>query len=198
MFMKIGIFGGSFDPVHYAHLNMAEYAMNGAGLEKVIFVPNGNPPHKKGCIASAQHRFEMLKLSVEGKPCFEVSDYEITKGGLCYTVDTMRYFRQKYQNCELMFIVGADSLDYIHLWDRAEELKNENVFIAVNRSFASGYSFLENLKKCRENGYRIITVDMPFMDISSTQIRDRVKNGQDIKDLVPESVARYIHNKELY
>ncbi len=196
--MRIGIFGGSFDPIHLAHINMAQYALKGANLDKIIFVPNGNPPHKDGLSATADQRLEMLSLAILDNPYFEVSDYEIKKCGLSYTVDTMRYFRGIYPNCELFFIVGADSLDYIHKWNRADELKEENTFIAINRNFSNNYSFLENVDKCRSLGYRITVVDMPFMDISSTMVREKVKNGESILDLTPERVAGYILTHKIY
>ncbi len=196
--MRIGIFGGAFDPVHLAHLNMAHCAVKQAELDKVIFVPNGNPPHKDGCSATAEQRLKMLEIALDGTHGFEVSDYEIKKDGLCYTVDTMRHFKEQYLGCELMFILGADSLDYIDRWNRAEQLKKENTFIVINRSFSKDYSFDENVKKCRALGYSIITVDMPFMDISSTMIRDMVKNGQAISKLVPCKVADYIKNNAIY
>lgn len=196
--MKIGIFGGSFDPVHNAHINMAKCAMEQAGLNKVIFVPNGNPPHKTGLMAGNCERLDMLKLAIHKISGFEVSDYEIKKEDLCYTVDTMRYFKKIYPDATLMFIVGADSLDYIHKWNRADELKSENTFIAVNRSFDKGYNFKDNVLKCRSSGWNIITVDMPFMDVSSTNIRNLAEMGQDVSDYVPQKVAQYIKDNKVY
>ncbi len=196
--MKIGIFGGSFDPVHNAHINMAKCAMEQSGLDRVIFVPNGNPPHKTELMAESTQRLDMLKLATYGISGFEVSDYEIKKENLCYTVDTMRYFKKIYPDATLMFIVGADSLDYIHKWNRADELKSENTFIAVNRSFTQDYDFEDNVLKCRSSGWNIVTADMPFMDVSSTKIRALAEMGQDVSEYVPKKVAQYIKEKKVY
>lgn len=196
--MKIGIFGGCFDPVHYGHLAMAEAAMKAGKLNKIIFVPNGNPPHKNGVCASGVQRYEMLRLALYGEKRFQVSDYEVNQNKPCYTVETMRHFRARYPGCRLYFIMGADSLDYVDKWYEAEKLREENEFIVINRNFKKDYDFEESIRKCTEKGYSIIKADMPCIDISSTMIRERIKNGESIKDLTFFKVCKFIEDSKLY
>lgn len=196
---KIGIFGGTFDPVHTAHLHMARCALEQAELDKVIFVPNGTPPHKSNSgITSGEHRYNMLVLATEDNPRFEVSDYELTKGGLCYTVDTMRYFRSENPHDEFWFILGADSLDYLHKWYDGANLIRENRFLVAVRDFRQGYDIQDNIGRISEMGGRVELVHMSPMDISATDIRDLVSSGDEIGSMTHPKVEQYIRDKELY
>ncbi|MBQ8526329.1 MAG: nicotinate (nicotinamide) nucleotide adenylyltransferase [Clostridia bacterium] len=194
---KIGIFGGTFDPVHKGHLAMAECAGNQAELDMVIFLPNGNPPHKKqGGYADGIHRFNMLKLATQHEPRFQVSDYELD-GQRHYTFHTMEHFKDVYPDSEIMFIIGADSLDYLHSWYRGEELIRNNTFIVVNRHFREGYNFYDNIAAIENMGGKLIVADMPCIDVSSTQIRSGISAG--ITDLPLDSkVYDYIRLNKLY
>ncbi len=195
---KTGIFGGLFDPVHLGHLNMAQCALEQAKLDSVIFVPNGNPPHKNGDCADFEHRFQMLAAATADNPHFFVSDYECTAGEYHYTVDTMRHFRAESPDDEFFFILGADSLDYVNTWMRADELIRENVFIAVNRNFRSGYSLQKNIAELENMGGRVIEAKMPMIDISSTLVRRAAVEGRDVRYLTGASVAGYIKQNKLY
>ena len=196
---KIGIFGGTFDPVHTAHLHMARCALEQAELDKVIFVPNGTPPHKSNSgITSGEHRYNMLVLATEDNHRFEVSEYELTKGGLCYTVDTMRYFRRENTQDEFWFILGADSLDYLHKWYDGANLIRENRFLVAVRDFRQGYDIQDNIGRISEMGGRVELVHMSPMDISATDIRDLVSSGDEIGSMTHPKVEQYIRDKELY
>ena len=199
MSKKIGIFGGTFDPVHMAHLHMAECALEQAKLDKVIFIPNGTPPHKSNSgITPAEHRYNMLVLATEDNPRFEVSDYELTKGGLCYTVDTMRYYKAEYPDDEFLFILGADSLDYLHRWHDGINLIRENNFLVAVRDFRQGYDIEDNIRQITAMGGKVELVHMPPMDISATYIRHNISRGDSAESLIHHKVAQYIRDKELY
>lgn len=199
MSKKIGIFGGTFDPVHMAHLHMAQCALEQAGLDKVIFVPNGTPPHKENSgITSGEHRYNMLVLATEDNPCFEVSDYELTKGGLCYTVDTMRYYKSAYPEHSFVFILGADSLDYLDRWYDGENLIRENSFLVAVRDFRDGYDIGANIRRIENMGGRISLIQMPPLDISATYIRETASQGHSVAYLTTPKVGQYIRDKELY
>lgn len=195
---KTGIFGGLFDPVHIGHLNMAQCALEQAGLDDVIFVPNGNPPHKDGDCADFEHRFEMLLAATKDNPQFSVSAFERTAGEYHYTVDTMRHFREQNPNDEFFFILGADSLDYVDSWMKADELICENTFIAVNRNFRNGYNIKKNIADIESKGGRVIEVEMPMIDVSSTLVRRAAACGRDVRYLTGAPVGRYIKQNKLY
>ncbi len=196
---KIGVFGGTFDPVHMAHLHMAQCALEQSGLDKVIFVPNGTPPHKnQDNIIDARHRYNMLVLATEGNPGFEVSDYELTKGGYCYTVDTMRHFKTTYPEKEFVFIIGADSLDYLDKWYQSQSLILENHFVVAAREFRPGYSLAENVRKITDMGGSVEVIHMPPLEISSTYIRQSAARGGNVEYLTTPQVGRYISDNKLY
>ncbi len=195
---RIGIFGGLFDPVHLGHLSMARYALGGGNLDKVIFVPNGQPPHKDGDSASGEHRFNMLKIAIGGYDRFSVSDYELDTTRYHYTVDTMRHFRKMYSDSDVVFILGADSLNYVDKWMDAKNLILENTFLVINRNFDREYDISDNINRVKSLGGDVIKVDMPFVDISSTKIRQAIKSNGAAKDLVPEGVWKYIKDNKLY
>ena len=196
---KIGVFGGTFDPVHVAHLHMAQCALEQAGLDKVVFVPNGTPPHKENQrILSASHRYNMLRLATEDNPGFEVSDYEISRQGYCYTVDTMRAFRSDNPDCEYVFVIGADSLDYVDKWYQAPQLIAENHFVVALRNFRQGYDFEANIRKIRDMGGSVEIVEMPPLDVSSTYIRELASKGCNVGYLTTYKVGCYIRDNKLY
>ena len=196
---KIGIFGGTFDPVHMAHLHMAQCALEQGKLDKVIFVPNGTPPHKNNNgITEGEHRYNMLVLATMDNPCFEVSDYELTKGGLCYTVDTMRYYRAEYPDDDFVFILGADSLDYLDRWYDGANLIKENSFLVAVRDFRDDYDIQTNMRKIEAMGGRIELINMPPLDISATYIREIASEGYSVAYLTTPQVGQYIRDKELY
>lgn len=197
--LKIGILGGTFDPIHYAHLATAEFIRGKYNLDKVIFIPSGNPPHKFWNITDKQDRFEMVVLATINNENFVVSDMEIKKDGKTYTIDTLRELKRTYPTCELFFITGADAICDIEAWKDVAENFKLATFIAVTRpgiSLLRAQDYIEKL----ENKYnaKIINVYVPSLDISSTYIRDQLNLGKSVRYLIPENVESYIKEKSLY
>jgi nicotinate-nucleotide adenylyltransferase len=199
--MRIGVMGGTFDPIHLGHLVTAEAVRHRFGLHQVVFVPTGRPPHKKGeDVSSAEHRYVMTFLAVVSNPEFSVSRVEIDRPGYSYTFDTMLALGEVYgPGCELYFITGADVMRDIHTWHRAEELLTLCHFIAASRPgyTLSDYIAQTDIERFRGNGH-IQLLEVPAMAISSTDLRRRVRAGEPIRYLVPESVENYIHEHGLY
>ncbi|NLT94432.1 MAG: nicotinate-nucleotide adenylyltransferase [Clostridia bacterium] len=197
----LGIMGGTFDPIHYGHLVTAEVVRSEFNLEKVYFVPSGNPPHKDPVkVTDSQHRYLMTILAITTNKYFEASSIEVDRIGKSYTYDTVKYFKENYPEYDIYFITGADAIKEILTWHRVEELLDLCYFVAATRP---GYD-LEDLKKKElkvlPKAYleRITIIEVPAMAISSTGIRKRVREGKPIKYLLPEAVEHYIYKKGLY
>ncbi|WP_027338627.1 nicotinate-nucleotide adenylyltransferase [Halonatronum saccharophilum] len=193
----IGIMGGTFDPIHNGHLLTAQCAAYQHNLEKVIFVPSGNPPHKtEKKITDAQERYVMALLATMSNPIFDVSRIEIDREGLSYTVDTVREFKKIYPDRKIYFITGADAILEIFTWKNPEKLLEETEFIAASRP---GYC-LSQLGQKIYDSYRetIHPLQIPGLAISSTDIRARVEEGRPIKYQLPESIEAYIKKHNLY
>lgn len=194
---RLGIMGGTFDPIHNGHLVTAEAAAYQYELDKVIFVPSANPPHKtEQKITDAEDRYIMTILATMNNPKFGVSRLEIDRGGLSYTIDTVRTFKEMLDKVDLYFITGADAILEIFTWKKAEQLLQECKFIAATRP---GYS----LSKLQEGVYeefkeKIFQLKIPGLAISSTDIRNRVKIGRPIKYQLPNAVEAYIKKRKLY
>ena len=197
---RIGIMGGTFDPIHYGHLVAAEEARCQFGLEKVIFIPAGQPPHKVSRqISAALHRLAMVRLAIASNSFFAASAVEIERPGLSYTINTVRDMRNTYPLAGIYFITGADAVLEILSWKHIDELLDQCCFIAAKRP---GYRLgglkakLPGLKK--EQLKRIVIMEVPALAISSTDIRQRVQTGRPIKYLLPEAVEKYIAEQGLY
>lgn len=204
---SVALFGGTFNPIHYGHLAVAEEVRTKYNLDKVFFVPTYLPPHKDPVdLADAKQRSTMAYLATVSNPCFDVSTYEVDKGGKSYTIDTVRHFNHLFGGkVEIHFIVGADMLMEIPTWKNIEELLKVCRFIAVPRP---GYDIQKILDRrflasedyplSAEMLERVIVEETAMLDISSTVIRRRVKEWKSIKYLVPEPVEQFIHNQQLY
>lgn len=195
---RIGIMGGTFDPIHLAHLFAAEEARFKFNLEKVIFVPCGVPAHKKPYeVTPAEHRYAMVLLATANNPYFEVSRIEIDREGPSYAIDTVVAFRQLYgEDASIYFITGADAVLEILAWKETDKLIRLCKFIAVTRP---GYDLSKISEVLGEEYASAIEIlQIPGMDISSTAIRQRVRNGEPIRYLVPEMVYHYIMQHKLY
>jgi nicotinate-nucleotide adenylyltransferase len=198
--IKTGVMGGTFDPVHLGHLAVAEEARQQVGLEEVIFVPAGHPYFKAlARISSSQHRINMLNLALVGKPYFRVSLLEIERPGPSYAVDTLARLRERLNpQDELYFILGWDSLLTLPRWEQPERLIELCQLIAAPRP---GFSRPDvNLLESELPGVsrRTMVMDQPVIDISSSDIRERVKQGQAVDHLVVPAVAQYIKENGLY
>lgn len=197
---KIGIMGGTFDPIHYGHLVTAEAARHQFELDRVIFIPAGKPPHKnRPNISEPEHRLVMTSLAVQSNPCFEVSDMEITRTGPSYTINTVTEIMLLYSGADVFFITGADAVLEILTWHRVYELLNICCFIAATRPGYCLNSLREILASLPERYLdNIYTMEVPALAISSTDIRLRIKGGRPIKYLLPEAVEEYILKHDLY
>lgn len=197
--MKIGIMGGTFNPIHYGHLVTAEEALAQFKLDKVVFVPSGHPPHKEDKeVLPPEERYLITAMAIASNPHFFISRIEIDRKGPSYAIDTVREFQRIYGNeIEIFFITGADAIFEILTWRDAEMLYDMCKFIAATRP---GYC-LEKFKKLHllpEKGDLtkkpvIYFMEVPALAISSTDIRERVRKNKPIRYLLPESVANYIH-----
>lgn len=186
---RIGILGGTFNPIHIGHLMIAQMVLEKLGLDKVIFVPSCLPPHKSGLnLIDARHRLRMAHLGVRGNRHFEVSSFEIVKGGKSYSVDTVRYFRRRYPGVKLFFIIGSDHIAKLHTWKNIQEVVKIVSFIAVYRP---GF-------KTIRSRIRVKSIIIPGVHTSSSDIRRRLVAGKTVKHLIPENVLRYIRKHKLY
>lgn len=187
--MRIGILGGTFNPIHIGHLILAEEARERLGLGRVIFVPTYLPPHKDNSdIAPCQDRLTMVKLAISGNKYFSVSDIEIKRNGLSYTIDTIREFENLYPKDELYFIIGSDLLKYLDEWKDLNEIIKMVRFIVVTRPTYP----LEKIPSY------ITTMPIRAVDISAFEIRRCIKEDRSFRYLLPEAVYRYIVRKRLY
>lgn len=199
---KAGIMGGTFDPIHQGHLVTAEAARAEFKLDKVVFVPSGQPPHKRSReISQKEFRYLMTVLATAANPYFEVSRAEIDRPGESYAYETVSYFKQLMPpQSELFFITGADAIQEILTWKNVALLLEMCTFIAATRP---GYSLQELKEKLMNNipsafAHRIIPLEVPAMAISSTDIRERVKSQSTIKYLLPDAVENFIQKNDLY
>ncbi|WP_100010573.1 nicotinate-nucleotide adenylyltransferase [Lentibacillus sediminis] len=184
---KIGILGGTFDPPHIGHLVIAEETRVQLDLEEIWFMPSNTPPHKDAAKTGAEERSEMVKRAVKGNPHFRLNTIETHRLGKSYTFDTMKVLRAEHPDIYFYFIIGADMVEYLPHWDRIDELLELVQFVGVKRQ---GYSL--------STTYPIIEVDVPFVEISSTMIRERIRNKLPIRYLVTESVNEYLKEQQLY
>lgn len=196
----LGLMGGTFDPVHYGHLIAAENSRREFGLERVIFIPAANPPHKEQeSVLETAHRLQMVKMAISGNPSFEISTLEQERQGPSYTIDTVEYFRRRFPDTQIFFIMGMDSLLMFDTWRDYEQLSGLCRFIVVTRP---GYvmdrdqpSLAHLPPQLWEN---LDLLEIPGMDISSSDIRRRVRLGLPIKYMLPAAVENYIIEKGLY
>ncbi len=217
---RIGLLGGSFNPIHYGHLVQAEETRNAFELQKVIFIPCANPPHKNAArLLDATHRLRMTEIAVADNPYFQVSDYEIKKGYISYSIDTIKYFEGKHNSYCQYFIMGLDAFEEIRTWYKYEELFDHCDFIITSRGINSSPDrFLSvidrdlkplfNPNEAKDTG-RYLSISgkndhsihfLPIIgiEISSTEIRKRLRSAVSIRYLTPTLVEKYLLDNELY
>ncbi|AFM42918.1 nicotinate/nicotinamide nucleotide adenylyltransferase [Desulfosporosinus acidiphilus SJ4] len=197
---RLGVMGGTFDPIHYGHLVAAEMARSEFKLSKVLFIPTGIPPHKDRLdISAGEFRLEMVERAIEDNPVFACSAMEIERQGPSYTVETLRLLSKIWPEHELYFITGTDALREIFSWREAEEILTMIQFIGAARPGFDAKDFLQYVRQEHpEIVDKIHYLEVPALAISSTDIRRRVKNKQPIRYLLPEAVRLYIEQKNLY
>jgi len=202
MAKKIGIMGGSFDPVHLGHLIVAQDAIERLELSQVIFIPASMPPHKQHLrLLAPEHRLNMLKLAVEADMRFSVSDIELKRGGVSYTVDTVHQLKEEYPGAELYLIIGSDTLVELDTWKDIEEIMNQCIIAAFVRPGEDIRKEIRKKIKLNEKYCdRLMNhlIETHRIEISSTEIRMRIAEGLSIRYLVPPEVEMYIYEHGLY
>ena len=194
--MSTAIFGGTFDPVHNGHIKIAHSALEQFKLDRLVIVPNANPPHKKDEVnTDFNHRYNMLRLAFEGEDKVEISDFEAGEGKYHYSLYTMRYFRELYGE-DTFFILGADSLCSVHLWYEADKFLAENRFIVFVRENDAG--LMKTIEEYKSRGVELYLADMPFYDASSSKVRECFKQGKNPGDMLAPKVSEYIAENGLY
>ena len=198
--MKLGIFGGTFDPVHYGHLILAETCREACGLDEIWFVPASDPPHKDaGGITPGTKRVEMLEFALSGCSYFHVNRMELQRSGTSYTVETLREIHRDNPEDSLYFLIGGDSLRDLPDWREPEEIAQLATIVAVNRGEA-GFSGMREVSPEFQQQVldQIQQVEIPRVDISASEMRERVRNGRSIRFLTPRAVEVYIEQQQLY
>lgn len=198
--MKIGIFGGTFDPIHIGHLIIAEEAREQLALDELLFIPTGRPWLKEGRnVTEARHRLAMVELAIESNPHFRASDIEIKRPGRTYTVDTLVELREQlHGDAELFLILGMDALKEIGRWHEPERIFDMATLVGMSRPGYMDFdaNTLDNVYAGASSLVSVLT--SPLVDISGTELRERVSNGKSIKYRVPEAVEMYILENGLY
>lgn len=195
--IRTGIMGGTFDPVHNGHLIIARYAAEQLGLDEVWFMTSGNPPHKRGSKTAAVIRHEMLKAAIKNCEGFVPCDYEVNRSEYSYSALTMEYFSGKYPDREFYFIIGQDSLHDLVSWYHPERLLAKAAIPVYPR--LGDIDLASEIKSVQSKlGGKFIKLSAPLFGISSTEIRERVKEDKSISFMVPEIVEKYIKEHGLY
>ena len=186
--MKLGLLGGSFNPIHHGHLITATRAAEAVKLDRVLFIPAALSPLKsRSPLAPAKDRLAMLRLAVRGNPLFEICDLELRRGGVSYTIDTLRELKRRTR-ARLYWILGADAAKLLPRWKSISEVRALATFIILPRPGA---------RPARRTPHQLV-VQAPLLQISSSEIRDRVRKGRSVRYLVPEPVDRHIRQRGLY
>jgi nicotinate-nucleotide adenylyltransferase len=214
--MKIGLFGGTFNPFHNGHIRIIEHVKKTYGLEKIFIIPSATPPHKPDAdLAPASDRFEMVRQSIEGREGFIISDKELTRKGPSFTIDTIEDFKIALcEKADLFLLMGSDAFFDITTWRQKDRIfesvkiitmlrghfENHHAFASfIDEHISKEYIFNEQDNSFfHETKQKIILCRVPRIDISSTMIRERVKSGKSIEGIVPAGVLKIIHEKELY
>jgi nicotinate-nucleotide adenylyltransferase len=196
--MRIGVLGGTFDPPHMGHLILAEQARDQASLDRILWVPASDPPHKQGIVISpVEHRVEMVKCAIEDNPTFDLSRVDVDRPGPHFTVDMLRLLKQQYPNSELHFLIGGDSLRDLPIWHQPELIIREASLVVMTRpNAACDLDSLEHqIPGIRD---RLSFLETPLIDISGRIIRKQVQVNQSIRYLVADRVRDYILLHRLY
>lgn len=197
--MRIGMLGGTYDPIHNGHLMLGKKFASLLELDKILIIPTGTPPHKKASQTPARRRLKMCRLAAKDLgELYEASDIEIVRKGKSYSYLTLCELHEKYPGSEFFLIMGADMFMTLETWYRFDDLKELATFCTVARNDISTQELEEYAKKLESLGCRCCVTDVEQVDISSTMIREKISNGEPITGFVPESVEKYILKKRLY
>ena len=215
VFVRLGFFGGTFNPIHLGHLRAAVEVRESFSLDRLLLIPSANPPHKiSGNVADAGDRLEMVRLAIHGMPLFEVSDVELTRPGLSYTIETLRYFQDRFgHETDIHFIVGQDAFSEITTWKSYLSLFSTAHFIVMTRPGSKLHNLKDFIHAQISSEYQyeplynryihpdwctIFCLDITHLDISATRIREYVQHGLSVRYLVPDVIEDYIVKKGLY
>jgi len=191
--MRLGVFGGTFDPPHIGHLIAAEETRVRLDLDSVIFIPSAVSPHKRDRpLSGAERRLAMLRLAVEGNDRFAVSDIEVQRGGISYTVDTLEDLKLRYPAEQLFLLIGADNLGELHLWRNPDRILQLATVVVMTRPGFPGDTAESAL------GKSVLMCPVPPIGIASREIRERIGRGESVRYLVPDRVAEYIMEHDMY
>lgn len=197
---RLGILGGTFNPPHLGHIYIAREAMKGAELEKMLFIPCGNPPHKSASgIVDAAHRFEMTRIAIRNFSDFEITDLEMRSEAKSYSAKTLEILKGLYPDSTLCFVVGGDSLRDMDKWYRPEKIFELAEIIALNRGGIKTKTFNDSVEFYR-NKYnaKITEVDISPIEVSSSKIRELIANDEDVSDILDDEVLKYIKKFGIY
>lgn len=196
--MKIGLFGGTFDPIHIGHMILMENVINNLDLDKIYVLPNSNPPHKLENKKTALNlRLKMVNEAIKDNPKLEINDYDYRDNEIHYTFETINYFKKSYPNDEFFFIMGEDSFLDIEKWKNYKEILKENLII-FKRYSNKNFSLISKINQVRKYNKNIYLIDNIALDISSTLIRNLVKENKSIRYLVNDEVINIIKEEKLY
>lgn len=195
---KIGILGGTFNPIHYGHLMISEYLRDELNLDKVIYVPTGYSPHKINSI-SADIRYKMVEIAIKNNENFQISDVEAKSGEISYSVNTVKKLKEN-QPGEYFFLIGSDTIFQLKTWRKLEELSKEVHFVAALRpEYLEIDKIDEEIKYLKKNfNTQITIINGPLYQVSSTELRDRMKTKKSVRYLIPDEVIRFIRENNLY
>ena len=213
--MRLGLFGGTFNPIHLGHLRAAVEVREAFNLDRLLLIPSAQPPHKMADhVANAEDRLEMVRLAVHGEPSLEASDVELTRLGLSYTIETLRYFQDRFgSESDIHFIVGQDAFSEITTWKSYQALFVTAHFIVMTRpnsklrsledfihtQISAEYQYEPTSNRYSHPRWRtIFCLDITHLDISATKIREWIRRGRSIRFLVPDAVQGFINKKGLY
>ncbi|MGM0395471.1 MAG: nicotinate-nucleotide adenylyltransferase [Bacillota bacterium] len=198
--MAIGLIGGTFNPIHIGHLLIGEYIREEWKLKKIIYIPSGNPPHKTDTkVIDAAHRMRLVELAIENNPHFQLSNVEIKRNGYSFTIDTIRQLSVEYPYEKLYFIIGADTLFELETWKQFKEVAKEIEFIMYGRGSYDNDEINKKINNLNTSyGFRINRSEGPEVEISSTEIRDRIKRGLSVRYMIPDNLIEEIDRESLY
>jgi len=209
----VGIFGGTFNPIHFGHLRIAQELADALALDEVKFVPSANPPHKNNVMASAERRCAMVKMTIADNPLFSVDELELNRGGASYTIDTLISLRESLgKDSSLCLMMGSDAFIQLNTWNRWQELLDYAHIVLVQRPSANPQEALPSEVKAllrdhytdqhadlnNENSGAIIMQQIAARDVSSTHIRHLLQHGESVRHLMPDVVVKYINQHQLY
>lgn len=198
--MKKAIFGGTFDPIHIGHINIAYEALYRLELDEVIFIPNGNPPHKfNRRVTEEEIRYEMVREAIGKEKRFSISDYEISREEISYTYNTLEYFTKREPETQWYFLVGMDSLMSLYKWRNVDSILKNCILVVLSRSgYTNDEIIITKRKVEKKYGVEIIILSTPMLDISSTDIKNKIFEGKVVNYLILESTEKIINKYNLY